>query len=109
MPLMTRGLLAASILALSPATLAHAGCADGMTGVGRAANPSHYDPPRKYDVVELARTRAELAWLKAVKAECPGRSVIWLRSSGRKVECEGYAGGTECTVTAIPALSRWKR
>ena len=74
-------------------------CANSVVGKGRAANPANYDPPRSYDMVKRARERAIAAWRAKIARGC---SRNWSRASKRNVDCEGYAGGTECTATATP-------
>lgn len=79
------------------------GCRVATTGVGRAANPLNYDPPKHYNMEKLAKSRAIANWQSAVKAACPEASTLWFRALGKKISCDGYAGGTGCEATATPA------
>ena len=85
-----------------PASAA-AGC-DSVSAQGRAANPANYDPPRHYDMEELAKARAIAAWRVIAARECAVSRAAWSKATGRSVDCEGYAGGLECTARATPAL-----
>ncbi|MBS0240920.1 MAG: hypothetical protein JSS20_02000 [Proteobacteria bacterium] len=89
------------IVALAPMA-AHAACEDGVTGRGRAANPQNYEPPKHYDMGALARSRAIADWQQSVRKKCPARSSSWAKAHRKDLQCEGYAGGTECTATGVP-------
>lgn len=80
---------------------AHAECGV-ISGSGQAANPLNFDPPRRYDMVTLAKAHAVGAWKKEVRARCPGHSKSWTRARGNSITCEGYAGGMSCVATATP-------
>lgn len=95
-----------AVLAVAVATPAAAegiACVTGITGVGKAANPLNYDPPRHYDMLALAKRRAIANWHEEVEAKCPHASSYWFRARTKKVTCDGYAGGTGCEAFAIPA------
>ena len=95
---------ACAVLALTLAGPAFAAsCSAGVTGSGRAANPLNYDPPKHYNAGVLAKSRAIADWRIAVAAKCPRASTHWWRATGKKLECDGYAGGTGCEATAVPA------
>ena len=92
----------ATLLLVAAEPAAASICANKVVGQGRAANPANYDPPRHYDMVKRARERAIAAWRAKVARGC---SSNWSRASKRNVDCEGYAGGTECTASATPPRS----
>lgn len=84
---------------------AHAaeGCGS-VSAQGRAANPANYDPPKHYDMESVAKARAVAAWRVTAARQCPASTAAWSRATGRSVDCEGYAGGLECTARGTPAL-----
>lgn len=93
--------LAGAAALLCSLSAAQAACGP-VTGSGQAANPQNFDPPRRYDVVTLAKVRAVGAWKAAVRARCPGQSLSWTRALKRDLSCEGKAGGTSCVATGTP-------
>jgi len=78
-------------------------CNSSISASARATNGLNLVPPQTYDTQELARSRAIAAWQGTVAARCPRRSSPWRRAKGRKVDCDGYAGGISCEVSATPA------
>jgi hypothetical protein len=93
-----------AMLAASPGALAHPGpCEIGLRAMGRMANGLNFDPPRHYDTIKAARSRAIAAWRQKVAARCPGHSTFWWRAHAKRIDCEGYAGGVSCEVEARPA------
>ena len=90
-------------VALAGPAAAESACQAGITGVGRAANPLNYDPPKHYNMGELAKKRAIANWHEQVNAKCRHDSSLWFRARNKKIECDGYAGGIGCEATAIPA------
>lgn len=86
---------------LGAASPADAACG-AISGSGSAPNPANFDPPRRYDMVTLAKAHAVGAWKKQVRASCPGYSTSWPSARGRNLSCEGYAGGTSCVATGTP-------
>jgi hypothetical protein len=100
-PLCLSALLATA--AASTAALAHAHCDRGLSATGRMPNGLNFEPPRIYDTTGLARTRAIAGWKHKVAAQCLQYSSFWWRAHAKHVECEGYAGGVSCEVTARPA------
>ena len=100
--LCTGALLA--MMAASPGALAHSGqCEIGLRATGRMSNGLNFDPPRHYDTVKAARSRAIAAWRQKVAMRCPRHSTFWWRAYSKSVDCEGYAGGVSCEVGARPA------
>lgn len=109
MPKITRpSALAGTALLLVIACLAPAhaedACLEPVKAYARAANPLNYDPPKHYNPERLAKDRAIARWRDEVASKCPRASNLWWRARDRKVECEGYAGGIGCDVSAIPAI-----
>lgn len=90
-----------AIGALAVASPALAECG-AISGTGSAANPQNYNPPRRYDMVTLAKAHAVGAWKNAVRSLCPGHSTSWTKARGKSISCEGYAGGTQCVATGKP-------
>ncbi len=112
MPLSSRPMgLTAGALLLSFALAGPAGadaCDQPVTGVGRAANPLNYDPPKHYNMEKLAKGRAIAKWRTAVALKCAARSSLWWRAGNKKIACEGYAGGLGCEVTGTPGPRFWR-
>ncbi|MFA5948653.1 MAG: hypothetical protein WC807_00050 [Hyphomicrobium sp.] len=105
---MSRSILTPAMIALLTACCAAgplqaAGCKTGVSALGSAANPMNYDPPKRYNMEALAKTRAIAAWRAEVRKSCPGHLSYWWAASKRSVICEGHAGGLSCEVTAVPA------
>jgi hypothetical protein len=96
------GLLGA-LASCGPALADPAWCEREVVGSGRIANGLNFDPPRHYDTQAVARQRAIAAWRDKVGVRCPHHSTFWWRAHGKSVDCEGYAGGIECEVRAVPA------
>jgi hypothetical protein len=93
-----------AMLATSPEALAYSGpCEIGLRATGRMSNGLNFDPPRHYDTMKAARSRAIAAWRQKVAVRCPHHSTFWWRAHGKRVDCEGYAGGVNCEVAATPA------
>lgn len=88
-----------SLLAFAPSAFAECGA---ISGTGSAANPQNFSPPRRYDMVTLAKAHAVGAWKKAVRNLCPGHSTSWTKARAKSISCEGYAGGTQCVATGKP-------
>ena len=110
----TRGGAAVIILACAGMALGHSAagaepaCTSPLTASGRAAYPLNYDPPKHYNAEKLAKDRAIAKWRELVASKCPQSSNLWWRARDRKVDCEGYAGGTGCEATGIPSKRiRW--
>ena len=78
-------------------------CEFGLHATGRMANGLNFDPPRHYDTLRQARSRAIAAWRQKVATRCPRHSTFWWRAYAKSVDCEGYAGGVSCQVAARPA------
>lgn len=83
-------------------------CDSSLGAWGRAPNGSNYEPPRPYDTVALARHRAIQNWKMRVRVGCPEHSAFWWRAGDKAVDCQGYAGGTACSVRARPALKLFR-
>ena len=77
-------------------------CGRSISASARAPNGANLVPPQYYDTQKLARSRASKAWQKAIRARCKGYSTSWLIARAKKVDCEGYAGGVSCQVSARP-------
>lgn len=80
-------------------------CHHTISGFGRS---SHVDGSTDWsrfggNVPEgLARNRAILSWKSKVSKSCPGHTTLWWRAHEKRVECDGSAGHTDCTVFATP-------
>jgi hypothetical protein len=70
---------------------------------GRMANGLNFDPPRNYDTMALARTRAIAGWQQKVAALCLRHSPPWWHAHAKQLVCECHADGIGCEVTAKPA------
>jgi len=95
-----------ALLGLAPCSAASAhpySCYSGIAAAGRMANGLNFDPPLRYDTERVARSRAIAAWRQRVALRCPGRSTFWWRAHDKRIDCEGYAGGIACQVSAVPA------
>ncbi len=90
------------VAGLAPAAAENT-CMQSITASGRAANPLNYDPPKHYKAEKLAKDRAVAKWRELVAFKCPHDSNLWWRARGRKVDCEGYAGGIDCAASGTPA------
>lgn len=78
-------------------------CQGAIVASARAPNGLNLEPPQHYDTEKLARSRAIASWQQKVAALCPQDSTLWWRARDKKVDCEGYAGGIGCEVSARPA------
>jgi hypothetical protein len=78
-------------------------CPGPIVASARAPNGLNLDPPQHYDTQKLARSRAIASWRREVAKRCPQSSTLWWRAHGKKIDCEGYAGGIECEVRGQPA------
>lgn len=96
-------LLLAAGLAARPAPLTAAVCDAPFSATAHAANPMNYDPPKSYDMEELAKSRAIASWTAQVRSACKGAASDWTKASGTSLACEGTAGGLDCTATGTPA------
>jgi hypothetical protein len=93
-----------AMMAASPDAVAHsAQCELSVRAMGRMPNGLNFEPPRHYDTVRMARSRAIAAWRQKVAARCPHHSTFWWRAQAKSIDCEGYAGGVSCEVGARPA------
>lgn len=102
--LVTLSLSALLSVAACGAASAHSyACRSGIAAASRMANGLNFDPPRRYDIERVARSRAIAAWRLKVAVRCPRRSTFWWRAYDKRVDCEGYAGGIACQVRAVPA------
>ena len=96
--------LSALLLALGiSGAVAKDACQGAIADSARAPNGLNLDPPQHYDTEKLARGRAIAGWQQKVATRCPLYSTLWWRARDRKVDCEGYAGGIGCEVSARPA------
>ena len=77
-------------------------CGRSISASARAPNGANLVPPQNYDTQKLARSRAIKAWQKTTGVRCNGYSTSWLIARAKKVDCEGYAGGVSCQVSARP-------
>ncbi len=78
-------------------------CKGAIVASARAPNGINLEPPQHYDTEKLARSRAIASWQKNVATLCAQYSTLWWRAHDKKVDCEGYAGGIGCEVSARPA------
>ncbi len=101
---LTQSSLSALLLALSVcAAGAEEACRGTIAASARAPSGLNLEPPQHYDTEKLARSRAIARWRQEVATRCPQASTLWWRAHGKKIACEGYAGGIECEVSALPA------
>ena len=99
----TQLLSSALFVALVASAAAEDACPGPIVASARAPNGLNFDPPKQYDTEKLARRRAITSWRREVAKRCPHSSTLWWRAHGKKIDCEGYAGGVECEARAHPA------
>ena len=95
----------AATLALPSLASAHETCGKTITGTGRSSGVEGSADFVKYHgkvPAKLAERRAIASWRFQVEKHCAGANTWWWRAHNRSVQCEGSAGHTDCTASAIP-------
>jgi hypothetical protein len=87
---------------LSSAAVADTPDCKNVSVSARAPEGSNLVPPQTYNTEDVAKKNAIKAWEELVAQHCPGYAPQWNKAKAHQTQCEGYAGGISCDVSAQP-------
>jgi hypothetical protein len=94
--------VAAVALLSSDAMAGTPDCKSVVSVSARAPEGSNLVPPQTYNTEDVAKKNAVKAWEELVAQHCPGFASQWNKAKAPQTQCEGYAGGISCEVSAQP-------